>query len=78
MKTIILITAITLISFSLYSQKTDKKEIKTFTFTGSELNGNKNSLMTSNIESLNIKNIKTKISPRDNFLPELSSSVDDI
>ena len=74
-----LIATIFLVSgMSLFAQQSDKKEIKTFIFGQAEITGTNNKPAGVNIDTVGNKDMRTKVSPRENFLPELSSSVDEI
>ena len=75
---VFILLTLTLASFTLSAQQSDKKEIKTFIFGEANITGTNSKPAQSNINVMKGEDLKTKIIPRDNFLPELSSSVDEI
>lgn len=76
-KSILLLIILVMISFSLIA-KEKEKEIKTFDFDSADITGNKTKPAGSNVDILKSTDMKTKIKPREDFLPELSSSVDEL
>jgi len=76
-KSILLLAILVMISFSLLAQEKDK-EVKTFDFDSADITGNKTKPAGSNVDILKSTDMKTKIKPREDFLPELSSSVDEL
>jgi hypothetical protein len=78
MKTLALISILLLTSITVFSQKAEEKEIKTFIFGTAEISGTKSKPSQSNINVIKDSDFKTKINPRTDFLPELSLSIDEI
>jgi len=76
-RSLLLLIAFVLISFSLLAQEKEK-EVKTFDFDSADITGNKTKPAGSNVDILKGTDMKTKIKPREDFLPELSSSVDEL
>jgi len=76
-KSILLLAILVMISFSLLAAEKEK-EVKTFDFDSADITGNKTKPAGSNVDILKSTDMKTKIKPREDFLPELSSSVDEL
>lgn len=78
MNKILMVLLIGMICLPLMGADPKKKdEIKTFDFEAADISGQKTKPAGSSVTSLLNKKTKTTIKPRENFLPELSSSVDE-
>ena len=73
----LLLIILVVVSFSLIA-KEKEKELKTFDFDSADITGNKTKPAGSNVDILKSTDMKTKIKPREDFLPELSNSVDEL
>jgi len=76
-KLFLILTILVLSSFTLFAENKEK-EVKTFDFDSADITGNKTKPAGSNLDVLKNTDMKTKIKPREDFLPELSSSVDEL
>jgi hypothetical protein len=76
-KLFLLLIIFTITNFSLLA-KEKEKEVKTFDFDSADITGNKTKPAGSNVDILKSTDMKTKIKPREDFLSELSSSVDEL
>jgi len=78
MKFIMILLAV--LAFSVNTFAGDKKEenVKTFDFESADITGNKTKPAGSSLDVLKNTNMKTKIKPREDFLPELSGSIDEL
>ena len=77
-KLFLVLTILILSNFLLLAADKNEKDVKTFDFESADITGNKTKPAGSNLDVLKNTNMKTKIKPRENFLPELSSSVDEL
>ncbi len=78
MKQLFLFGLLLMFSLPLFSEEKKEKEVKTFDFESADIVGASKKPAGSNVDTLKGREMKTKIRPREDFLPELSSSVDEI
>jgi len=63
----------------VFAKDTPKEEnVKTFDFDSADITGNKTKPAGSSVDILKNTDMKTKIKPREDFLPELSGSIDEL
>ncbi len=74
---LLLLTAL-MFTTPLISADKKEKEVKEFDFEAADITGNKKKPAGSTIDSLRGTNQGTTIKPRENFLPELSNTIDDL
>ena len=75
---ILLLVGGLLFTTPLISEDKKEKNVKEFDFDAVDINGTKKKPAGSSIDSLRDTNQGTKIKPRENFLPELSNSIDEL
>ncbi len=78
MKSVIYFILIVLMSVAVLAQEDKKDDTKIFDFDAADISGNKTKPAGSRVDSLKSSKTKTEVKPREDFLPELSSSVDEL
>ena len=79
MKSFMFILFILLFSaLTLTAKDEEEKNLKTFDFESADITGNKTKPAGSSLDVLKNTDMKTKIKPREDFLPELSGSIDEL
>ncbi len=66
------------VGFTAFSKENTDEKLTVHEFKGSEIGGNKENPLGTKIDSKKIENSKTKVNTRDDFLPEISDTADEI